>query len=178
MASDQQPTLPVGEITANGDTPFTEAQVPTPETAIQNGNEFQAHSSPDDQSATELRTQSVTDSQPVTPTEAPPNPRLQALTDKKASLEATLAELQQRKAALVSASTLPSGLAMPDAWTDEEKATSALATANGVIKDHIDLLHKYNEIKDIAQGLMGIIAESRGVRQKVVEEEYGMDAGD
>ena len=67
---------------------------------------------------------------------------------------------------------------MPDSWIEEEKTKSALSTANAVIKEHITLLHKYNEIKDIAQGLMGLIAESRGVRVKVVMEEFGMGEGD
>ncbi|OOF92229.1 hypothetical protein ASPCADRAFT_9092 [Aspergillus carbonarius ITEM 5010] len=43
---------------------------------------------------------------------------------------------------------------------------------------HIRLLHEYNEIKDIAQGLMGLIADARGVRQVDVQREYGVDDRD
>jgi DNA repair protein Swi5/Sae3 len=119
------------------------------------------------------------DAQPTNnPTPASTNSRLQALSTKNAQLESTLSELQSQKDHLVSECILPSGFAMPSSWTDEAKAASALATANTVIKDHISLLQKYNEIKDIAQGLMGLIAETRGVRLKVVMEEYGMDEGD
>ena len=108
----------------------------------------------------------------------PINSRFQAISTKQAQLASTLSDLQSQKYHLVSECILPSGLALPSAWTDEEKATSALATANTVIKDHISLLQKYNEIKDIAQGLMGLIAESRGVQVKVVMEEHGMGEGD
>jgi hypothetical protein len=135
-------------------------------------------------SGAEPQISNINEAQPVSEqssepkTEEPPNPRLQALQQKKANLESTLSTLQAQKAALVTSATLPSGLAMPGSWTEEEKTKSALATANATIKEHISLLHKYNEIKDIAQGLMGLIAESRGVRVKVVMEEYEMGEGD
>ena len=109
---------------------------------------------------------------------APPNPRLQALAAKKANLDSTLATLQAQRFALVAEAKLPSGLAMPNTWTEEEKTKSALATANGVIKGHITLLHKYNEIKDIGQGLMGMIADKRGVRVATVMEDFDMDEKD
>ena len=122
----------------------------------------------------------TTSNQPYEPKaeEPPPNPRLQALQQKKANLESTLSTLHAHNAALVNSTTLPSGLAMPDSWAEEEKTKSALATANATIKEHISLLHKYNEIKDIAQGLMGLIAESRGVRVKIVMEEFEMGEAD
>lgn len=109
---------------------------------------------------------------------APANPKLQALADKKVRLEETLASLQAQRSALAAEAKLPPGLAIPESWTDEERTKSAMATANGVIKDHIALLHKYNEIKDIGQGLMGLIADKRGVRMATVMEEYGMTEKD
>ena len=42
------------------------------------------------------------------------------------------------------------------------------------MKRHIGLLHAYNEIKDVGQGLIGLIADSRGVRVKEVMEEMGV----
>ncbi|KAK3716804.1 hypothetical protein LTR37_006154 [Vermiconidia calcicola] len=107
-----------------------------------------------------------------------PTLRLQAMLAKKATLEATLASLQEQRSALVAEARLPSGLAMPDSWSEEEKTKSALTNANAVIKEHISLLHKYNEIKDIGQGLMGLIADSRGVRVATVMEDFGMDEKD
>jgi DNA repair protein Swi5/Sae3 len=46
------------------------------------------------------------------------------------------------------------------------------------VKRHIRLLHEYNEIKDVGQGLMGLIAEGRGVRQIEVEREFGVGEKD
>ena len=108
----------------------------------------------------------------------PPNPRLLALSTKKATLEATLTALQSQRSALVANARHPSGLPMPEIWTDEEKTKSTHTTANAVIKDHIALLHRYNEIKDIGQGLMGLIAEQRGVRIARVMEDFGMGEKD
>ncbi|KAJ5661557.1 uncharacterized protein N7477_009173 [Penicillium maclennaniae] len=47
-----------------------------------------------------------------------------------------------------------------------------------IVKRHIRLLHEYNEIKDTAQGLLGLIADARGVRQIEVEREFGVKEGD
>lgn len=54
----------------------------------------------------------------------------------------------------------------------------ALAEAHAVIKRHIRLLHDYNEMRDIGMGLMGLIADSRGVRVRDVQEEFGVDKDD
>jgi DNA repair protein Swi5/Sae3 len=108
----------------------------------------------------------------------PTNPRLEAIEAKKANLESTLASLKTQRAALVAEAKLSSGLAMPNSWSDEERTKAALSTADATIKEHIALLQKYNEIKDIGQGLMGMIADSRGVRIATVMEEYGMDEKD
>jgi len=42
------------------------------------------------------------------------------------------------------------------------------------VSAHITLLHRYNEIKDVGQGLMGMIAERRGVRIGEVGREFGV----
>jgi DNA repair protein Swi5/Sae3 len=42
------------------------------------------------------------------------------------------------------------------------------------VKRHIRLLHEYNEIKDIGQGLMGLIADARGMRQVDVQRDFGV----
>ncbi|KAF2637639.1 hypothetical protein P280DRAFT_406195 [Massarina eburnea CBS 473.64] len=58
--------------------------------------------------------------------------------------------------------------------TDSDITTAA----NKIVQKHIKLLHEYNEIKDIGQGLMGLIADSRGVRIVEVQDEFGVDAKD
>ncbi|OJJ48823.1 hypothetical protein ASPZODRAFT_13562 [Penicilliopsis zonata CBS 506.65] len=46
------------------------------------------------------------------------------------------------------------------------------------VQRHIRLLHDYNDIKDIGQGLMGLIADARGVRQIDVQKEFGVGNDD
>lgn len=50
--------------------------------------------------------------------------------------------------------------------------------ASATLKRHIKLLHDYNEIKDVATGLVGLVAEQRGERVKVVMEEMGVGEED
>ncbi|KAK4697031.1 DNA repair protein Swi5/Sae3, partial [Lecanoromycetidae sp. Uapishka_2] len=50
--------------------------------------------------------------------------------------------------------------------------------AQATVKAHIKLLHDYNEIRDVGQGLMGIIADTRGVRVRDVYEDFGVAEGD
>ncbi|WEW56632.1 hypothetical protein PRK78_002080 [Emydomyces testavorans] len=47
-----------------------------------------------------------------------------------------------------------------------------------IVKRHIRLLHEYNEIKDVGQGLLGLIAEGRGVRYVDVQREFGVGGSD
>ena len=108
----------------------------------------------------------------------PPNLRLAALAVKRANLDTKLSDLQARRSALVEEAKLPSGLGMPADWSEEQKTKQALTSANEVIKEHIKLLHKYNEIKDIGQGLMGLIADKRGVRIANVMEDFEMGEKD
>ena len=43
------------------------------------------------------------------------------------------------------------------------------------IKRHIKLLHDYNEIRDVAMGLIGMIADQRGVRMRDCLAEFGVE---
>ncbi len=103
------------------------------------------------------------------------NTRLQAMAAKKAELEATLTSLQAQRSALVAQAKPSPG---SNALEEDARTKAALAHANSVIKKHIALLSKYNEIKDIGQGLMGMIAETRSVRIATVMEDFGMEEKD
>ncbi|CAF9904932.1 hypothetical protein IMSHALPRED_000216 [Imshaugia aleurites] len=46
------------------------------------------------------------------------------------------------------------------------------------VQAHIKLLHDYNEIRDVGQGLMGIIADNRGVRVRDVYQDFDVGEGD
>lgn len=107
----------------------------------------------------------------------------------KTPQELTLAELKTQKAALLaSLGALPAiqvlmeETASSDAeagnGTDEPTEADIMSAANKIVKDHIKLLHEYNELKDVGQGLMGLIADQRGVRIVEVQEEFGIDAND
>ena len=50
--------------------------------------------------------------------------------------------------------------------------------ASTTVDTQIKLLHDYNEIRDLGQGLMGIVASNRGVRVKDVYEELGVNEKD
>ena len=62
-----------------------------------------------------------------------------------------------------------------DAEPTDAEVTSA---ANKIVKEHIKLLHEYNELKDVGQGMMGLIADQRGSRIAEVQEEFGINAND
>ncbi|KAF2026680.1 hypothetical protein EK21DRAFT_115631 [Setomelanomma holmii] len=103
----------------------------------------------------------------------------------KTPQEIILAELKAQKTALLaSLATLPAiqVLMEENAETsdgdDEPTEKDIMAAANKIVKDHIKLLHEYNELKDVGQGLMGLIADQRGVRIVAVQEEFGIDAKD
>lgn len=103
----------------------------------------------------------------------------------KTPQEITLDELKAQKAALLaSLAALPAIRILMEETADasdgddEPTEKDVMAAANKIVKDHIKLLHEYNELKDVGQGLMGLIADQRGVRIVEVQEEFGVDAKD
>lgn len=106
-----------------------------------------------------------------------------------AALEATLADLTARRISVISelaavpavASMLPRRLdnANADGAAPEgAKEAAVQKAAKAIVKERIRRLNEYNEMRDIGEGLIGIIAESRGVRIKEVQEEFGISAKD
>ncbi|KAF2841558.1 hypothetical protein M501DRAFT_1000820, partial [Patellaria atrata CBS 101060] len=122
--------------------------------------------------------------EPPTPTKAPLSSREKKLASLNAhtiTLTTTLSLLTSERQTLLStlSSTSQPKTIIPDSEDepespDEETITTA---AKATIKRHIGLLHAYNEIKDVGQGLMGLLAESRGVRIREVQEGFGMGEG-
>jgi hypothetical protein len=142
-----------------------------PTTAIPASNHAQlAESTPESSSPTK----------PASPTKS--------LSPPKTTQETTLAELKaQRTALLASLAALPniqSLIAESDTTTTSQSPESeptneeVMAAANKLVKHHIKLLHEYNEIKDTGQGLMGLIADQRGVRIVEVQDEFGIESQD
>ncbi|XP_051052002.1 DNA repair protein SWI5 homolog [Phodopus roborovskii] len=48
----------------------------------------------------------------------------------------------------------------------------------GELEDHISLLHEYNDIKDVAQMLLGKLALTQGVTIKELYPDFGLDLSD
>jgi hypothetical protein len=62
--------------------------------------------------------------------------------------------------------------------TPLEKRNAVVAHAKTIVNDHIAKLNRYNEIKDIALGLLNLIAEREGRRLADVMEERGLSETD
>jgi hypothetical protein len=116
-----------------------------------------------------------------------PAPELNTLARAKSSQELKLEELRAERAALIaSLAALPSIQEMIDeddtlssqAFEGEPTEADIMAVANKIAKRHIKLLHEYNEIKDAGQGLMGLIADQRGVRIVEIQDEFGIGSND
>ena len=50
--------------------------------------------------------------------------------------------------------------------------------AAATVKRHIKLLHDYNDIKDVGQGLIGMIADSKGLRVGELYKDFDLELGD
>jgi len=50
--------------------------------------------------------------------------------------------------------------------------------AAATVRKHIRLLHEYNDIRDVGQGLLGMIADQRSVRISDVYGDFGVDVND
>lgn len=60
----------------------------------------------------------------------------------------------------------------------EEAEEGLTQPAAETVRMHIKLLHEYNDIRDVGQGLIGMIADNRGVRIGDLYEEFGVDLRD
>ena len=104
------------------------------------------------------------------------------VTPGKPSQAAQLAELKAEKTALISSlMELPNIASLLDGQGHLEADPSdddVMKAAKTLVNKHIKLLHQYNEIKDVGQGLMGLIAEQRGVRVVEIQEEFGVGVKD
>lgn len=97
---------------------------------------------------------------PATPAQAHPleAKKIAALEAKIALLETQIQETEEKRRAV----------------NAQLKTKDAQAT----VKAHIKLLHDYNEIRDVGQGLMGIIADNRGVRAIDVYRDFDVGESD
>ncbi|KAF1957243.1 Swi5-domain-containing protein [Byssothecium circinans] len=138
-------------------------------------------------SSRELRKESITLSKPTSPPGLPYETGQPAVA--KTPQEISLAEMKAQRAALIASLAALENvqeLVAEDENSDlmcqlsvtEPTDSDIMAAANKIVKKHIKLLHEYNEIKDVGQGLMGLIADSRGVRIVEVQDEFGVNSND
>lgn len=124
------------------------------------------------------RHQSPTGTSPTVARICPKTPQEITLSELKAQKAALLESLRTLPAIQVLIEELASSDAGADGESDEPTEADIMAAANKIVKGHIKLLHEYNELKDVGQGLMGLIADQRAVRIVEVQAEFGVDAED
>ncbi|KAI1004469.1 hypothetical protein K3495_g3741 [Podosphaera aphanis] len=93
--------------------------------------------------------------------------------------EALFAELKAIKIASITARNTAIEADIASKFSRLQEINKELkAPAIDTVKHHIKLLHDYNDIRDIGQGLIGMIAEQRGVRIGDLYEEFGVGLQD
>ncbi|POS83156.1 hypothetical protein EPUL_003970 [Erysiphe pulchra] len=93
--------------------------------------------------------------------------------------EILLAELKTIKIASITARNTALEAELASKRTRLEEIRRELkAPAQETVRRHIKLLHDYNDIRDIGQGLIGMIAEQRGVQIGSLYEDYGVGVKD
>jgi hypothetical protein len=109
----------------------------------------------------------------------PPNARQAKLKTSIAALESkiskTEADLSAKVHEITQLSSFPSQL-HEEAGRDLEKI--ALGHAQSVVNKYISRLKQYNEIKDIAMGMLSLIAEKRGERLADIMDDRGISEKD
>jgi hypothetical protein len=101
-----------------------------------------------------------------------------------AATEANLAATLSRLSASQASSSLPLAAVRSTADEGDQSPPSLddrqqlLNDAQGIFDRHIVLLKKYNEIKDVAMGMLSLIAEREGKRLAEVMQERGLGGDD
>ncbi|EKD19999.1 uncharacterized protein L3040_002323 [Drepanopeziza brunnea f. sp. 'multigermtubi'] len=97
----------------------------------------------------------------------------------QSSNDILLAELKAMKLASITARNASLAAEIVAKRAKLEEVTAELAhPAAETVRRHIKLLHDYNDIRDVGQGLVGMIADNRGVRIGELYEEFGVGLKD
>ncbi|MCJ1239883.1 hypothetical protein MMC14_007881 [Varicellaria rhodocarpa] len=112
----------------------------------------------------------MTPSPPPSPSKDPTTPSLQAQAQPQPS--------RKQSALIHKISTLQDQIATATAKINAIKPQLKNPSPSQTVSAHIKLLHTYNEMRDVGMGLLGIIADNRGVRVRDVYEEFGVGVDD
>ncbi|KAJ2907795.1 swi5-like zinc finger protein [Coemansia aciculifera] len=104
----------------------------------------------------------------------------EALKDDEALLFDDSPEKEQRAELAAAIATLKSDLETQTTARDALLAKSGLTMeqARGLTEEHIDRLHRYNDIKDAGQILFGKLAELKGKTLKDIYDDFGVNIAD
>ncbi|KAK0124628.1 hypothetical protein ONS95_009575 [Cadophora gregata] len=106
-------------------------------------------------------------------------PESSTVSDAAQSKDVLMAELKAMKIASIQARNAWLEAEIKKKKARLEEVTKELRyPAAETVKNHIKLLHDYNDIRDIGQGLVGMIADNRGVRIGELYEEFGVGLKD
>lgn len=67
---------------------------------------------------------------------------------------------------------------VPNSSSNGTPDLETLSHARDIVRNHIALLHRYNEIKDVGMGLLSLLADRDGRRLGEVMELFGVDERD
>ncbi|KAG0652402.1 DNA repair [Hyphodiscus hymeniophilus] len=99
--------------------------------------------------------------------------------DKSPSKDVLYEELKAMKIASIQARNASLEIEIAAKRTILEEIVQELENpAAETVKKHIKLLHDYNDIRDVGQGLVGMIADNRGVRIGELYDEFGVGLKD
>ncbi|KAH9206956.1 Swi5-domain-containing protein [Leptodontidium sp. 2 PMI_412] len=106
-------------------------------------------------------------------------PKSFTATDVSQNKDILMAELKAIKIASIQARNASLEVEIKKKKARLEEVTKELNyPAAETVKNHIKLLHDYNDIRDVGQGLVGMIADNRGVRIGELYEEFGVGLKD
>ena len=113
------------------------------------------------------------------PLRSSPSPSPSPSTSTTQHQDPVMAELKAIKIASLKSKNAALRLEIENKRKKLEEAEEGLTQpAAETVRMHIKLLHEYNDIRDVGQGLIGMIADNRGVRIGDLYEEFGVDLRD
>jgi len=103
---------------------------------------------------------------------------LKSIETMKSNISTTESQLSTKLHQITQLNCFPAPSPDEQAANQQTIDKAALQHAQTIITKHISLMKRYNEIKDIAMGMLSLIAEKEGKRLAEVMEERGISEKD